>query len=136
MIMVSETICVSVLTTLHEGKFIINESGERHEGLPERTLYQRLLPRYELVQIDNAIKWLEIGDYLVRNGWGLAPLYALSLSEKGREAAGRGSVSDEDRKLLHQVDPYAVFIAYQFNNDDIELYALCELMYFNLKDTA
>jgi len=88
-------------------------------------IYRHLLGKYQLGNIDSAMRWLELGCYLDISKSGIAGITLLSwyvMTDKGREATDQGRFSDDERKLLHQEeDPYAVFVAYQFNQDDTDI---------------
>ena len=128
--MVSELICIAILQSIR-GRSVNRtipllfkaESEQESDAAWDSDIYCCLLGRYQLADIDAAIRWLELSGYIWRQhlkGFTFPSWY--SLTDKGREAADRGEVIDEDKRLLYpQEDPYAVFVAYQFNRDDTDL---------------
>ena len=128
--MVSELICIAILKFMR-GHSLTSTTTFRESESRETThqdaarpsdIYPYLLGRYQLAHIDAAMRWLELSGYISKIQWGIPGLSWYVLTDKGREAADRGKVSDEDRRLLYQEeDPYAVFVAYQFNRDDTDL---------------
>ena len=135
--MVSESICLEILQFLR-GKNLTGKTSmevtstdvtvnpyTNAEAAEPSDIYRHLLGKYQLSYIDSAMRWLELGIYIGKKGQGyggiiLAEWY--SLIDKGREAAGQGRFSDEERRLLYQEeDPYAVFVAYQFNKGDTDV---------------
>jgi len=128
--MVSELICVEILqfvrgrsvtltTTFDEGE---PRKSKDQDAVTPSDLYRHLLSRYQLADIDAAVRWLELSEYMGRIRWGISGLEWHVLTDKGREAADSGKVSDEDKRLLYQQeDPYAVFVAHQFNQDDNDI---------------
>ena len=131
--MVSETICLEILrlvlgknVTMTQTYFPGTE-GEKistnvtENAITESGLYRPLLATYDLSNIEAAVRWLQLGEFLGRTEWGLRGPWAFTLTEKGVKAAKDEGFSDEDRKLLYQIEPYQVFIAHQFNIDDQEL---------------
>jgi hypothetical protein len=97
------------------------QTGHADDSINVGDLYRPLLARYDLADIEAAIRWLTVGGFLSKTTWGLGGPWVHTLTEKACSAADAGSFSEEDRKLLYRIDPYAVFIAHQFNEDDEEL---------------
>jgi len=132
--MVSEKICLdiikdlygkmSTLTTKHmlsDDKEEISESRISN-ALSAADLYRPLLARYDLQDIDSAVRWLTLGGYLRSFGFGITnQVTGYELTRKGCEVVERGQFPDEERKLFYRENPYAVFIAHQFNKDDQSL---------------
>jgi hypothetical protein len=127
--MVSETICIDIIRALHGNKFrgTVRLASSEHQveednAATDADIYPALLGRFSLSAIDSAARWLLLCAYIRE---GKIPIVGLSwyvLTEKGIEAADVGRILEEDRALLyHQEDPYAVFVAHQFNEDDTEL---------------
>lgn len=92
-------------------------------GLPPSEVYRKMLPKYSLSDVDTAIRWLEIGAYIIYSGLGLiAPRQVMHLSGKGIRLAEMGRLEDGDRRLVYQENPYAAFIARQFSDEDLPLF--------------
>lgn len=132
--MVSELICLEITKALRghrvtcTQKFNVDDSGkekisESHaeDSSTEGDLYRPLLVKYELKDIEASIRWLQLGAFISKTEWGLRGPWVHTLTDKGNAVADTGNFSDEDKKLFYQVDPYAVFIAHQFNEDDQEI---------------
>lgn len=128
--MVSELICIAILqfvrgrsltltTTFDEAE---SRQSTDQDAATASDIYRHLLGRYQLADIDAAMRWLELSNYVSKSRLGITGLSWHVLTDKGREAADRSRVSDEDRRLVYQEeDPYAVFVAHQFNRDDTDL---------------
>lgn len=120
--MVSESICLDILRFVR-GKTLTTDTS-KDEASPS-AIYRHLLGKYQLSYIDSAMRWLDLGNYIGKGSAGYAGLILsewYALTDKGREAADHGRFSDDERRLLYQEeDPYAVFVAYQFNNDDTDI---------------
>jgi len=137
--MVSEKICLDIVSTLY-GKvsqptvrFFPNSKDEsvktykEANASDEKSLYKELIFRYQLQEIDSAIRWLEITGYLSKvYPFGMIGKNLMGaiykLSEKGCNVAKKGAFIEKERQMFYPVDPYSVFVARQFNNDDQELY--------------
>jgi len=136
--MVSEKICLDIISLLHGRTTTSTQTWhpgrdnervtqtEDTDALAAKDLYRLLLADYDLTDIDAAVRWLELGAYLGKSyPMGMVSattgLYVYVLTDKGREVARNGQFSDAERGLFHQEDPYAVFVAHQFNEDDEEL---------------
>jgi hypothetical protein len=129
--MVSELICLDLIHALH-GSATTSRTTEspgtdkerKHESTHENamataTLYSHLLGRYDLAALDAAVRWLELTAHLGQTRIGGAHGLVLhTLTDKALEVAGTGHFAPPDRELLYQADPYGVFIAHQFNQDD------------------
>ncbi len=90
--------------------------------MPPGHLIRSLLPRHSLLDIEAAIRWLEIGEYLSFSGYGFAPRLLMRLTAKGVALAERGELEGSERQLVYQEDPYAAFIARQFSESDGPLF--------------
>ncbi len=136
--MVSEKICLEIISSLHGRTTTSTQTWhpgrdnervtktEDTDGLATRDLYRPLLVDYDLADIDAALRWLELGEYLGKTSpmgmvSAVAGLYVHVLTDKGRDVARSGQFSEPERNLFYQEDPYAVFVAHQFNEDDEEL---------------
>ena len=130
--MVSEKICLEILKLMRGRKATVTQRFHGSDGdevktdhadnsVTEGDLYRPMLARYDISDIDAAVRWLKLGAFLSRTEWGLRGPWVHTLTDKACAVADAGSFSEEDRKLLYRVDPYAVFIAHQFNSDDEEL---------------
>lgn len=136
--MVSEKICLDIISLLHgrtTPSTVTWHPGRDNEqvtktedtdALATRDLYRLLLVDYDLADIDAALRWLELGGYLGKTSpmgmvSAVAGLYVHVLTDKGRDVARSGQFSEAERNLFYQEDPYAVFVAHQFNEDDEEL---------------
>ena len=98
------------------------ESTVEHSIAPGR-LTRALLARYSLADVDAAVRWLEVGEYVGYTGFGMiAPKMLIYLTPKGVELAEAGELSGGERDLLYQEDPYSVFVARQFRDEDRELF--------------
>ena len=83
---------------------------------PDTELHKRLLPKYRPEEIAAAIRWLNVTELLGETGWG--EVWVHTLTPAGIAVAQAGTFSDEQRAMFYQDDPYAVFVAHQFNDDD------------------
>lgn len=91
-------------------------------ALSDSDLVRPLLARYSLADIDAAIRWLSLGGYISRTEWVLGGIWVHVLTDKGLEVAKAKAFAPEERKLFYgQVEPYLVFIAHQFREEDASL---------------
>jgi hypothetical protein len=136
--MITEQICVDVVRLLYgETRTMIrvqdlddspgaqpsrSQSTVEH-ARPPGEVYRALLSRYSLSDLDGAIRWLELGEYISYSGFAFAPRLVMQLTEKGLRLANAGSLDDEERRLVYQEDPYSAFIARQFRDEDTPLFA-------------
>jgi hypothetical protein len=91
-------------------------------AMPPGHLIRLLLPRYSLSDVEAAVRWLEIGEYLSSSGYGFAPRLLIHLTTTGVALAQRGRLEDGERNLVYQEDPYAAFVARQFAPKDDPLF--------------
>ena len=130
--MVSEKICLEILQMMRGNRATItrqwHDSGDStpqtdyaDNSITVGGLYRPLLARYDLADIEAAMRWLTVGGFLSKTEWGLRGPWVHTLTEKACTVGDAGSFSEEDQKLFYRTDPYAVFIAHQFNKDDEEL---------------
>ncbi len=131
--MVSERLCLEILKFLRgkstayterAGDGSISRTSQESDSSTEGELYRFFLSRYSLAEIEAAMRWLSLGDYLGKTypGGLLGGLYVHSLTDKSRKVVEIGSFDNAERKLFYQEEsPYEVFIAHQFNNDDQSL---------------
>ena len=102
--------------------FSISFEGQGKETVIDNALqlehlYRPLLATYPLDVIDAGLRWLELGEYIRSTQFLTFRIYILNA--RAIDVATAGRFSDAERKLLYQEeDPYAVFIAQQFNADD------------------
>jgi hypothetical protein len=134
--MVSELICLAILQFVHGHSHSYRmlhpnmrrtETWTMQHAASDSDIYRHLLSRYDLAEIDAAMRWLELGQYIGCIEWERTdfdnPL-SRKLTDKGCEAADRNRIPEDEKKLLYQEqDPYAVFVAHQFNRDDSDLVA-------------
>ena len=136
--MVSERICLDILLAI-QGRSVTFSVSSKDEKAHERKstdqnsltiagLYRPLLAQYNLEEIDAAVRWLELGEYVHKVFHGMLSVvsgqYYYQLTPRGIEAANARRFPDAERVLFYQEeDPYAVFIGQQFNADDLELVA-------------
>ncbi|QDV61965.1 toll/interleukin-1 receptor domain-containing protein [Crateriforma conspicua] len=133
--LLSEPSCMAILSfaaahvleqrrTSGSGADRTEEVVSRPECFKDPELYRALLPKFDLTTIDAALRWLTYCDYLIGSkevNFGGQSIWT-ELTEKGRAAAKKGELAEEDRRLLHgQEEPHEVFIAHQFNTQDSEL---------------
>lgn len=132
--MVSEKICLEILQLMkgrratctqrfnldQPGKETVQES-HAEDSLTEANLYRPLLARYDLPHIEASVRWLQLGAFLSRTEWGLRGPWVHTLTDSGRAVADAGAFPEEDREPFYRIDPYAVFVAHQFNSDDQDL---------------
>ena len=135
--MVSESICLAILQFMRGHKLTLTtahdpddpEKATRRQSTEEDAaadshIYRQLLGQYDLADIDAAMRWLELGEYVGQSSATIRGPFWRVLTDKGRAAADAGAIPDDERRLLYQEqDPYAVFIAHQFNTDDSDLVA-------------
>lgn len=132
---VSERICWAVLAALHGRVTTVTQtynlgssdgsstqrSAERN-SLSDRDLVRPLLERFELHQIDAAIRWLRLGDYIAETRWGITGLWVHVLTEKGVRTVESGGFAENERKLFYgAVLPHQVFVARQFRSEEADL---------------
>jgi hypothetical protein len=128
--MVSESNCLAILRlmrgrnvtlTVSYGDDVPKKSTE-NDAATASDIYRNLLAKYSLEDIDAAMRWLELGQYVGKGSATLRGPFWHSLTETGKAAADRGGFTDDEKRLLYQEqDPKAVFIAHQFNKDDSDL---------------
>ena len=132
--LISEEICLAVVKALNGrvSTYTTQTHLDTPEGpkttkqdvanaLAEGPLIRPLLARYDLADLEAAIRWLQLGEYISRTQWGLAGLWVHVLTEKGVAAANSGAFTGDERKLLYQDSPYQVFLAHQFRGKDASL---------------
>lgn len=123
--MITETTCADVVACLYEGATNLDNRRIPH-SLPNTDLYRRLLGLYSLPILDDTLRWLELGNFVGREGFGLPVQglpFAYTLTEKGMAYAKSRVLPPADRALLYVDDPYEVFIARQFSTEDAPLFA-------------
>jgi hypothetical protein len=97
---------------------------EVEDSADRQAIYPALLSRFSLSEIDSAVRWLEYCGYVKERSASIRGPFFYSLTDKGLESARVGRIPDEDRRLLYQEqEPYSVFVAHQFSEDDTELVA-------------
>jgi hypothetical protein len=70
--------------TIDPGRSPSTSSSTEDDAMPPGHLIRTLLPKYSLADIETAIRWLEIGEYVHSIGWGaIAPRALLALTPKG-----------------------------------------------------
>jgi hypothetical protein len=130
--MVSESICLAILEFVRGLSLTLTttfgdaepQKSVHQDAATDSDIYRHLLSRYDLVDIDAAMRWLELGHYIGQSSATIRGPFWRELTDKGRDAADRSSVPEDEKKLLYQEqDPYAVFVAHQFNRDDSDLVA-------------
>jgi hypothetical protein len=132
--MVTEKMIVTAVRLLHGRRWtmsrtlntgaepVTTESVEEH-AMPPGMLLRSLLSQYSLPDADGIIRWLEIGDYVTYTGWGLiAPKQLIALTKKGVNLAQTGELEPSERQLVYREDPYSVFLARQFRDEDVALF--------------
>jgi hypothetical protein len=140
--LITEQICVDVVRTLYHGSSTMKNTfnvGDSTGGDPERStssllehalptghLYRALLPHYSLADLEATVRWLEIGDYVSYSGYGFSPRMAMQLTAKGVSLAELGLLDRSERFLVYQEDPYAAFVARQFQEEDSPLFQYIE----------
>jgi hypothetical protein len=77
--------------------------------------------KYELSDVDAAIRWLYLGEYLTKTQFGARGPWLHVLTEKGISVATSGCFSADERKLFYLEEPYQVFLAHQFRPEDEEI---------------
>ena len=121
-------VCLDVVRAIYECGFLnkrrVRDGDQTKEiekmkySAQESPLYRKLQVTYSFSQIDAAMRWLTYGEY-VRPSMG-----SYELLERGCEVVEQDGFADEERKLFYgQEDPYAVFMAHQFNEDDGDIVA-------------
>jgi hypothetical protein len=136
--LITEQICVIVVKALYRRSSTMmldsslddrggdepgkSSASSSEHALPTGHLYRELLPHYSLADLEAAVRWLEIGDYVGYSGWGLSPKMAMHLTAKGIGLAETGALDADERRLVYQEDPYAAFVARQFRNEDFLLF--------------
>jgi hypothetical protein len=136
--MITEQICIDIVRTLYAQTSTMtltlspDDSPDAkpkrttrpvEHGLPPRRVYLQLLPRYALTDLDTAVRWLELGEYIGYTGWGIAaPRQVMYLTERGLRLVTAGRLDDTERGLVYQEDPYAAFVARQFRIEDASFF--------------
>ncbi len=129
MIVISESTCIAILRSLvgrhwHFEIEALHPQGrfnQEHAASPG-DLYRSLLAQYSLSTIDSALRWLDLCGYLFEFNLSLVNVRCYVLTSKGLCAAAEGRIDEADRPLIYQQEePYAVFVAHQFNEDDTEI---------------
>jgi hypothetical protein len=115
--MITEQICIDVVRILYQ-----RASTQDEYALPFNDVYRELLPQYSLLDVDTTIRWLEIGNYTGYSGLGMVRRWMMFLTPKGIQLAKTGRLEDDDRRLIYRENPYAAFVARQFQNDDLPLF--------------
>lgn len=128
--MITEKMIVAAVQLLHGHRWTIStktgadtvtESVQEH-AMPPGVLLRSLLSQYSLSDAEGVVRWLEIGDYVGYTGWGFAPKQLLVLTMKGVNLAQTGELEPSERQLVYREDPYTVFVARQFRDEDAALY--------------
>jgi hypothetical protein len=131
--MVSESICIDILrfargkTATLTREFLGGGTPSRHvtqeeDAFTDAELYRHLLTCYPMAEIDAAVRWLLYGAYVSESSGSIRGPFWKNLTQKGRDAADASRLPDDDRPLLYQEQqPYQVFVAHQFNEDDTAL---------------
>lgn len=136
--MITEQICLDIVQVLYGESSTMSvtlnvddspgaqrrtaDSAVEH-GLPPRQVYRRLLPQYSLNDLETAVRWLELGEYIAYSGFGIAaPRLVMHLTERGIHLAKAGRLDAGDRSLVYQENPYAAFVARQFRAEDTPLF--------------
>lgn len=130
--MITEKMIVAAVRLLHGRRWtmstktgadtVTSESVEEH-AMPPGMLLRSLLSQYSLSDAEGVVRWLEIGGYVGYTGWGLiAPKQLLVLTEKGVKLAQTGELEPSERQFVYREDPYSVFVARQFQDEDAALY--------------
>src|SRR5262249_49273567 len=135
-LMISELICLDVISALHGRTSVVtqtfdlddtkppeSQTSEERNALSERDLVRPLLVKYDLADIDTAIRWLQLGEYISKTQWGLRGPWVHVLTEKGIEVAKRGHFPEAERKLFYLEEPHQIFLAHQFRSEDAALEA-------------
>jgi hypothetical protein len=137
--MVTEGICLAVVQRLRGQRYTMTRTlnlddkpgavpkvseTTYDDALPPRKLIRHLLATYPLADIEGALRWLEIGEYVGEISMGVMwPRALLNLTPKGIALADASRLDSAERDLLYQEDPYAAFVARQFAAEDDELFA-------------
>ena len=124
--MITEQICIDIVRTLYRQSSTMRSnstSSTEEHCLPPSRVYRQLLPRYSLIDLETAVRWLELGAYIGYSGYGLvAPRLAMHLTERGIQLAKAERLDDAERELVYQENPYAAFVARQFRTEDTALF--------------
>jgi hypothetical protein len=109
--------------TSHLDKEPKTQESKVENSIPPGKLVQSLLRQYSLIDADSVVRWLEIGGYVSYTGWGMiSPKQLMFLSEKGIALAKTGKLDVSERELVYREDPYSVFVARQFLDNDLVLF--------------
>jgi hypothetical protein len=130
---VSEQICLDIVRALHSRTTVmtrtlnlddsrdpVTERSEEKHALSDRDLVRPLLAKYELADVDAALRWLQLGDYIGRTEWGLRGPWVHVLTPKGIIVADVARFPDEDRTMFYREEPHQVFLAHQFREEDAD----------------
>jgi hypothetical protein len=107
---ITEQTCLDIVQVLYRQSSIVsltldldNSPGAQprttqstvEHGLPPGRVYRHLLPRYSLTDLETAIRWLELGEYISYSGVGIAaPRMVMHLTEGGIQLAEAGRLED------------------------------------------
>ncbi len=129
--MVSELLCLQIARCLHGRTSVFSrtfnlednappktERSEEKNSLTEASLIRPLLAEHDLADIEAAIRWLQLGEYLGRTQWGLGGPWVHVLTPKGVELCERGGFPEQERRLFYHEEPHQVFLAHQFRSED------------------
>jgi hypothetical protein len=109
--------------TLNTGADPVSSESVEEHAMPPEMLLRSLLSQYSLSDAEGIVRWLEIGGYVGYTGWGLvAPKQLIVLTEKGVNLAQTGALEASERELVYREDPYSIFVARQFRDEDAALF--------------
>jgi len=131
-VVISEQVCLDIIGLLHGSTSVLTttdhttdppavKKSEDANALTDSGLVRPLLAKYDLADIDTAIRWLTLGGYVGRAEYGLRGPWVHTLTDKGLDVATNGRFPDEERELFNLVMPHLVFLAHQFTDDDSPL---------------
>ena len=130
--MVTEGICLAVVQRLRGQRYTMTSTlnletsrapckrqpvYERRCDAPD-LLIRHLLATYPLADIESAIRWLEIGEYVATLAGACVMPRRCSISRPRDRVRDAGRLDAVERDLLYQEDPYAAFVARQFAAED------------------
>ncbi|MFO0901009.1 MAG: hypothetical protein U0836_26570 [Pirellulales bacterium] len=129
--MLSERVALDILQEVKLGIATVRTTfrgGEPSEEVVPHSstlgrLLSTLLSRHSYEDIVATVEFLESCEYLGRTEFGLRGPWCYTLLGKGRLVADAGSFTPEERTTFYGgVTPLSVFVAYQFNEGDSQLF--------------
>lgn len=129
--MVSELLCLEILRFMLSRTLTLTQTvadttttkSTNENAASDADIYGQFLSNFSLVEIDTAMKWLELRHYIGQGSATFRGPFWRFLTEKGLMVTQVGFSKDEKKLFYPQEEPYVTFVAHQFNRDDSDLVA-------------